>query len=196
MGMSRQTYTRRFREMFAEVVNLVEEEVDKWRKRRIEVRKDQISPDKLFYVVEYQGRPLNAFALELRKDASGYPYIALYADYRSEVINQLHRIPYKKETEFGAFRSLLFSFIEDTILAEAKRIALQEGFFAAIKGGDLFVPIGNYEFRLKYYKNDNVWRVRCDELKDCSWVRYECGDQHPLEFFPYLLRALALKYLL
>ena len=196
MGMSRETYTRKFREIFAEVVNLVEKEVNEWRKRRIEVRKDQISPDKLIYVVEWKGRALNAFALELRKDASGYPYIVLHADNRFEVINQLHRIPYKKEMEFGAFRSLLFSFIEDTILAEAKRIALQERFFAAIKGGDLFVPIGNHEFRLKYYRSDNVWRVRCDKLKDCSWVRYECGDQHPLEFFSHLLKALALRHLL
>jgi hypothetical protein len=196
MGMSRATYERRFRELFAEAINLVDGEVNEWRKRKIEVRKNQVGADKLIYVVEWKGQALNAFALELRKDASGYPYIVLHTDYRFEVIYQLHRIPYKKEMALDAFRSLLFSFIEDTILAEAKRIALQEGFFAAMKGGDLFVPIGNYEFRLRYYRSDNVWRVRCDELKDCSWVRYECGDQHPLEFFPHLLRALALRYLL
>jgi hypothetical protein len=196
MGMKRETYMRKFRELFAEVVDLVEEEVNEWRKRRIEVRKNQISSDKFIYVVEWKGQALNAFTLELRRDASGYPYIVLHTDYRFEVISQLHRIPQRKETEFNIFRSMLVSFIEDTTLAEAKRIALQEGFFAAIKGGDLFVPIGNYEFRLRYCKYDNVWRVRCDELKDCSWVLYECGDLHPLEFFPHLLRVLALRHLL
>lgn len=195
MGMSRQTYERRFRELFAEVVNLVDEEVNEWRKRKIEVRKNQVSADKFIYVVEWQGRALNAFALKLCRDAGNYPFIVLHADYRFEVINQLYRIPSKKETEFDNLRNMLVSFIEGTILAEAKRIALQEGLFAAIKDGDLFVPIGNYEFRLRYYKSDNIWRVRCDELKD-SLMRYECGDQHPLEFFPHLLRALALRHLL
>jgi hypothetical protein len=195
MGIKRETYERRFRELFAEVVSLVDQEVEEWRKRKIEVRKNQVSREKSIYIVEFQGRPLNAFALEFHKDNIGYPHIFLYYDYHREEIYQLHRKPNIKNAEFLNLQNLLVTFIEDTILAEAKRIALQEGLFAAVKGGDLFVPIGGYEFRLRYLGNNNSWRVRCDDLK-ISWTLYECGDCHPLEFFPHLLKALTLRHLL
>jgi hypothetical protein len=192
MGMSRATYERKFKELFAEIVKLVDDEVDRWRGYKIEVRRREVSPEKLIYIVEWQGRPLNAFTLELRRDASGYPYIALYYDYRSEVIFQLHRKLGKKEAVFLNLYSLLLSFIEDTIHQEAKRVALQQGFFAGVKSGDLFVHIGDCELRLRYLKDNNGWRVKCDDLQ-LTWTFYECGDYHPLEFLPYLLKALVLK---
>jgi hypothetical protein len=192
MGIKRETYERRFRELFAEVVSLVDQEVEGWRKHKIEVRKNQVSREKSIYIVEFQGRPLNAFTLEFRKDASGYPYIALYYDYRSETIFQLHRKLGKKEAVFLNLYSWLLSFIEDTIHQEAKRVALQEGFFAGVKSGDLFVHIGDHELRLRYLKDNNGWRVKCDDLQ-LTWTLYECGDYHPLEFLPYLLKALVLR---
>jgi hypothetical protein len=195
MGIKRETYERRFRELFAEVVSLVDREVEEWRKRKIEVRKNQVSQEKFIYIVEFQGRPLNAFALEFYKDSSGYPHIFLCYDSHKEEIYRLHRKPEVKNAQFLNFRSLLATFIEDTILAEAKRIALQEGFFAALKRGDLFVPIGGYEFRLRYLEHINSWKVKCDDLT-ISWALYECGDYHPLEFLPHLLKALPLRHLL
>ena len=195
MGIKRETYERKFKELFAEILKLVDDEVDRWRGHKIEVRKEEVSPEKLIYIVERRGQPLNAFTLELRKDSSGYPYIILYYDYRSEVIFQLHRKLGKKEAVFLNLRSLLLSFIEDTIHQEAKRVALHEGFFAGIKGGDLFVHIGDYEFRLRYVEHSNSWKVRCDD-PPTSWALYECGEYHPLEFLPHLLRALTLRHLL
>jgi hypothetical protein len=192
MGMSRATYERKFKELFAEIVKLVDDEVDRWRGCKIEVHKREVSPEKLIYIVEWQGRPLNAFALEFRRSASGYPYIILYYDYHSEVISQLHRKLGKKEAVFLDLYRLLLSFIEDTIHQEAKRVALQQGFFAGVKGGDLFVHIGDYEVRLRYLKDNNGWWVKGNDLQLTSTF-YECGDYHPLEFLPYLLRALVLR---
>jgi hypothetical protein len=191
MGMSRTTYERKFKELFTEIVKWVDDEVGRWRGYKIEVRRREVSPEKLIYIVEWQGQPLNAFTLELRKDASGYPYIALYYDHRSETIYQLHRKPGKKEVILLNLRSLLLSFIEDTIHPEAKKIALQQGFFAALKGGDLSVHIGDHEFRLRYLVDNNSWRVKCDD--PLIWGKYECGDFNPLEFLPYLLKALVLR---
>jgi len=192
MGIKRETYERKFKELFAEIVKLVDDEVDRWRGHKIEVRKEEVSPEKLIYIVERRGQPLNAFTLELRKDSSGYPYIILYYDYRSEVIFQLHRKLGKKEAVFLNLRSLLLSFIEDTIHQEAKRVALHEGFFAGIKGGDLFVHISDYELRLRYLKDNHGWLVECDDPK-LPWTLYECGDYNSLEFLPYLLKALVLR---
>jgi hypothetical protein len=176
--------------LFADIAELVDNEVDRWRDCKIEVRKNQVSPTKFVYVVEWQGRPLNAFVLEFRKDNSGYPHIFLYYDHQKEEIYRIHRKIGEKE---ASLISLLCYFIEETITAEAKRVALQQGFFAGIKGGDLIVHIGDYEFRLEYLQNDNSWRVRCDDLR--IWEKYKCGDCHPLEFLPDLLRALVLRHL-
>jgi hypothetical protein len=191
MGMNRETYERKSKELFAYITELVEGEVNKWRNCKIEVRKNQVAPDKFIYLVEWRGRPLNAFVLESRKDEGGYPYILLYYDHRIEEIYRIHRKIGKK------LASLLFSlryFIEGTITAEAKRIALQQGLFAGIKGGDLFVHIGDYEFQLAYLQSDNSWLVRCDDLHIGDV--YKCGDCHPLEFLSNLLRALVLRHLL
>jgi hypothetical protein len=191
MGMKRETYERKFKELFADITELVDKEVDRWRDYKIEVRKNQVSPTKFVYVVEWRGRPLNAFVLEFRKDNSGYPYILLYYDHRTEEIYRIHRKIGEKE---ASLIMMLRYFIEETIHLEAKRVSLQEGFFAGIKGGDLIVHIGDYEFRLEYWQNDNIWRVRCDELRIDE--KYKCGDCHPLEFLSGLLRALVLRHLL
>jgi hypothetical protein len=195
MGIKRETYERQFRERFAEVIAEVDKEVQKWRERLIEVRKIQDSPEKFVYVIEWQGQPLDAFALEFRKDASGYPYIVFQADNREHTIYQLRRNPYKKEAEILDIICSLRFLVGDIIIAEAKKIALREGLFATLKNGALVIPIGDYEFRLIYSKNDNAWEVKCDK-REISWAQYECNGCHPLDFFPHLLRALALRHLL
>ncbi len=192
MGMKRETYERKFKELFAYTTKLVDNEVDKWRDYKIEVRKNEVSPTKFVYVVEWQGQPLNAFALELRKDNGGYPYILLSYDYLTEGIYRLHR---NKDEKVSSLILLLHHIIEDTIIAEAERIALKQGFFARIKSGNLFVHIGDYEFQLRYLRSDNSWRVWCNDLHIWEEI-YECGNHHPLEFLPNLLKALVLKLLL
>ncbi len=192
MGMRRKTYERRFRQLFAEIVNLVDEEIRKWQERLIEVRKDQVSPEKFVYTVEWRGQPLNAFILEFReKDKSGYPSILLYYDNRAEEIYQL---PQKTGERMATLILLLRYFIKETITAEAKRVALQLGLFAGVKGDDLIVHIGNYEFRLKYLLDDHSWLVECDDLY--IWDERKCGDSHPLEYLSDLLRAFVLRLFL
>jgi len=192
MGIKRETYERKFKELFAEIVKLVDDEVDRWRGHKIEVRKEEVSPEKLIYIVEWRGQPLNAFTLEFRRNASGYPSIIIYYDCHSEEVFQLPRKLDKKEAIFLNLYSLLLYFIEDTIHREAKKVALQQGFFAGIKGGDLFVHISDYELRLRYLKDNHGWLVECDDPK-LPWTLYECGDYNSLEFLPYLLKALVLR---
>ena len=191
MGMKRETYERKFRELFDYIVKLVDNEVDKWRACKIEVRKNEVSPTKFVYFVEWQGRPLNAFTLEFQKDSSGYLHILLYYDRQKEEIYRLHR---KIDERVSPLLSLLSYFIEETITAEAKRIALQHGLFAGIKGSKLVVHIGDYEFCLLYWQGSNSWEVECYDLH--LWEKYECGDSHPLEYLYELLRALVLRLLL
>jgi hypothetical protein len=193
--MKRETYERKFRDLFAEVIDLVDGEVQQWRERQIEVRKNQVAPDEFIYVVEWQGRALNAFALEFRS-AGGCPFITLHYDHHSVVIFQLPRRLSKKETELNRCRDLLISFIRDTIISEAKKVALQQGFFATIKGGSLFVTVGSHIFRLDYLVGLNGWEVRCETAPKVLWTTYYCSNQHPLEFLAFLLKSLALKVLL
>ena len=193
MGMSRETYERKFREFFAEVLSLVDEEVQQWKEHQIEVRKKQINPDEFIYVVEWQGRALNAFALEFH---TPHPYIALYYDANSHAIAQLPTKPSKKEMELNTFRDLLIFFMRSTIIAEAKKVALQEGFFSRIVGNNLRVFIGSYEFTLEYWVKSNIWEVRCTSDPKVLWEKYPCGNQHPVEFLASLLKSLALKVLL
>ena len=191
MGMKRQTYERRFRELFNEVIGFVDNEVQEWRNRRLEVRKNQISPERIIYVLEWREQPLNAFTLELLY-CNGYPYITLHYDQRSHTIERLPRKPERKSTEFGHLGFLLTYFLEDSLIAEAKRIALKEGLFAKIKDGFLFIPIGDAEFQMYYFKGAHSWVVW--HLRGSH--RYECGEYHPLEFFLHLLKALVLQHLL
>jgi hypothetical protein len=193
MGMKRETYERKFRELFACITELVDEEVGRWRDCKIEVQKNQIAPDEFIYVVEWQGRALNAFALEF---CSGYPYIILHYDHHSVVISQLPRKPSNKEMELNSCRDFLISFIRNTIISEAKKVALQQGFFATIKGSSLFVTIGGHIFRLDYWVGLNGWEVRCETDPKVLWTTYYCGNQHPLEFLASLLKSLALEVLL
>jgi hypothetical protein len=191
MGMKRQTYERRFRELFNEVVGFVDSEIQEWRNRRIEVRKNQISSERIVYILEWRGQPLNAFALELLH-CTGYPYITLYYDQRSHTIERLPRKPERKYAEFDHLAFLLTYFLESSLIAEAKRIALKEGFFAKIKNGYLFVPIGGAEFQVYYTKSAHCWVV--GNLRGSQ--SYECGEYHPLEFFSHLLKALVFQHLL
>ena len=193
MGMKRETYERKFRDLFAEVIDLVDGEVQQWREHQIEVRKNQVTPDEFIYVVEWQGRALNAFALDFHKSAGGYPYIILHCDHHSVVISQLPRKPSMK---LNSCRDFLISFIRNTIISEAKKVALQQGFFATIKGSNLFVIVGGYIFRLDYWVGLNGWEVRCETAPKVLWTTYYCGNRHPLEFLAFLLKSLALKVLL
>jgi hypothetical protein len=191
MGMKRQTYERRFRELYDEVVQFVDREIQEWRNRRLEVRKNQISPERIIYILEWQGQPINAFTLELLH-CNGYPYITLHYDQRSHTIGRLPRKPERKSTEFDHLGFLLTYFLENSLIVEAKRIALKEGLFAKIKDGFLFIPIGDGEFQIYYFKSNHrwvVWHLRGSH--NC-----ECGEYHPLEVFPHFLKALALQHML
>jgi hypothetical protein len=190
MGMSRQTYERRFRELYDEVVRFVNSEIQEWRGWQIEVRINQISPERIVYVVEWQGQPLNAFALELLY-CNGYPYIALHYDQHSHTIWRLPLKPRRKKAEFDQLGLLLTNFLEDALMTEAKRIALKEGLFAKVKNRCLFVPIGDTDFRIYYSRKDHSWWV-AGQPPDPH--RYECEDYHPLEFFSHLLKALVLQH--
>jgi hypothetical protein len=196
MGMKRETYERKFRELFACITELVDNEVDRWRDCKIEVQKNQVAPDKFIYVVEWQGRVLNAFALEFCKSTAGYPYITLHYDYHSVTISQLPRKPSNREMELNSCRDLLISFIRNTIVSEAKKVTLQQGFFAAIKGSSLFVTVGGHIFQLDYLVGLNSWEVRCKTDPKVLWTKYYCDNQHPLEFLASLLKSVALTVLL
>jgi hypothetical protein len=191
MGMKRQTYERRFRELYDEVVQFVDREIQEWRNRRLEVRKNQISPERIIYVLEWREQPLNALALELLH-CSGYPYIALHYDQYLNTIERLPRTPERKYAEFSQLVLLLDGFLRDTLIAEARKIALKEGLFAKIKDGYLIVPIGDTEFLIYYSRSVYSWTV----IEPQGFRDYECGEYHPLEFFPYLLKALVLQHLL
>jgi hypothetical protein len=196
VGMKRETYERKFRGLFAEVIDVVDGEVQQWREHQIEVRKNQVTPDEFIYVVEWQGRALNAFALGFHKSAGGYPYIILHYDHHSVVISKLPRKLSNKEMELNSCRDLLISFIRNTIVSEAKKVALQQGFFATIKGSSLFVTVGGHIFRLDYRVGLNCWEVRYETAPKVLWTTSYCGNQHPLEFLAFLLKSLTLKVLL
>jgi hypothetical protein len=191
MGMKRETYVRRFKQLFNEVVNLVDQVVAD---RKVEISKTQISPDRFIYTLKWRGRPINAFMLELLY-CNGYPYITIHYDGCSHTIVQLHRKAENKESEMAQIEYMVDNFIEDTILSEAKKVALAEGLFAAIRSGGLVIPLGDHELQLRYSAEYKGWDVWCKDQRS-SWVLHKCGDHHPLDFLPHLLRALALQYLL
>jgi hypothetical protein len=191
MGMKRQTYERRFRELYDEVVQFVDNEIQEWRNRRLEVRKNQISPERIIYILEWREQPLNALALELLH-CSGYPHIAFHYDQYLHAIERLPRTPERKYAEFSQLVLLLDGFLRDTLIAEARKIALKDGFFAKIKDGYLIVPIGDTEFRIYYSRSVYGWTV----IEPQGFRDYKCGEYHPLEFFPHLLKALVLQHLL
>jgi hypothetical protein len=126
---------------------------------------------------------------------NGYPYITIHYDGCSHTIVQLHRKAEKKESEMAQIEYMIDDFIEETILSEAKKVALEEGLFAAIRSGGLVIPLGDHELQLRYSAEYKGWDVWCKDQRS-SWVLHKCGDHHPLDFLPHLLRALALQYLL
>jgi hypothetical protein len=191
MGIKRETYVRRFKQLFNEVVNFVDQVVAD---RKVEISKTQISPDRFIYTLNWQGRPINAFMLELLY-CNGYPYINIHYDGCSHTIVQLHRKAEKKESEMAQIEYMIDDFIEETILSEAKKVALEKGLFAEIKNRVLVIPFGDRNLLLRYSVEYKGWEVECENLWS-SWVLHKCGDLHPLEFLSHLLRALALQYLL
>jgi hypothetical protein len=100
--------------------------------------------------------------------------------------------PKGNSTEFDQLGFLLDGFLRDTLIAEARKIALKEGLFAKIKDGYLIVPIGDTEFQIYYSRSVYSWTV----IEPQGFRDYECGEYHPLEFFPHLLKALVLQHLL
>jgi hypothetical protein len=193
MGMKRTTYEQRFRRLYEQVIQLVENEMKEWCNRGIEVSRLITSPHKIVWTINWDGQPINALSAAFRHDAGGYPYIVLYSDRDSEGIYALHRKQEKLEEIFQRMRSTLDRFAQTTIMAEAKRIALKEGFLATMADNySLTVYINDCSVMLKYFLHGNAWKVWASDLKDISGKVFECGEQNPLRFFHALLKALAL----
>jgi hypothetical protein len=193
MGIKRTTYEQRFRRLYEQVIQLVEDEIQEWRSRGIKVSRLITSPHKIVWAINWDGQPINAFTVALCHDAGGYPYIVLYSDRDSEGIYAPHRKQEKLEGIFQRMRSALARFAQTTIMAEAKRIALKEGFLATMADNhSLTVYINDCSVMLKYFLYGNAWKVWASDFKDISGEVFECGEQNPLRFFHALLKALAL----
>jgi len=193
MGIKRTTYEQRFRRLYEQAIQLVEDEIQEWRSRGIEVSRLITSPDKIVWTINWDGQPITAFTVAFRHDAGGYPYIVLYGDREIGGIYALHRKQEKLEEIFQLMRSALADLARTTIMAEAKRIALKEGFLATmVDNYSLTVYINDCGVTLKYFLYGNAWKVQASDFKGISGKVFECSEQNPLRFFHALLKALAL----
>ncbi len=195
MGIKRTTYEQRFKQLYGQVIQFVEDEIQGWRSRGIEVSRLITSPHKIVWTINWDGQPINAFTVKFCHDVGGYPYIVLHSDHGSEGIYALHRKQEKLEEIFHRMKRALASFAQTTIITEAKRIALKEGFFAVTarnSSDSLVVYINDYSVMLMYFLHGNAWKVWASDFRDISGKVFECGEQNPLRLFPDILKALAL----
>jgi hypothetical protein len=179
---------------FAKIVGIVDAEIRGWRGqgRGIKVRKHSSSPDEVIWTVEWHGQPIGALAARLLQRANYSCAVLLLDDY-SEVIDRLHAGE-DLDRKLDALKNSVFTFLDDTILAEAKKVILKEGLFARFKDGDLAVLVNDYEFYFRYYSPSNKWRVSCKDLPEWTWKTFECpAEQNPLSFLISLIHGIVLS---
>jgi hypothetical protein len=158
----------------------------------MKVRRRSPSSDEVVWTIEWHGQPIGALAARLLQRAN-YPCAVFLFDDHNEVIDRLHAGD-DLDPRLDALKNSVFAFLDNTILAEAKRLVLREGLFARFKDGDLAVLLNGYEFCFRYYSPSNKWRVSCEDLPEWIWKTFECpAEQNPISYLISLIHGIALS---
>lgn len=196
--MPKITLAQRWVEFFSSVINFIDETVETWRQRKIEVSKSAPTPDRVVWAIKWEGQPVNALcACLFRPDGGSVPYIEVSCNERTVVISDLPRnrksLPKNVRTDLAL---LLDTFLFVTLTDESRRIALRKGLFATVTCGIIYLSFGGQILNLLYLTEKNAWQLTYGCAPRIIRRIYDCLDDHPLEYFARLLDAIPLEIFL